>query len=278
MFRIDEAVLRKYGSRRVGAAIPTNNSLADLFHENTKLTELTSRSYGMRISQFNHNPILQRLHEQPFKVYSLMDREELSQPMPRNELESLTFARRSVRSYTGGAMQRDDLSRLLFFSYGQTEAKPKYRAVASGGAIYPLEIYVVALRIEGLERGIYHYNKEQHLLDGVVREDRLPALKEAIYFDTIDIDHAAALVIVTAFFPRMAVKYQDRGYRLILLEAGGLGHAMALEASALGLGTCFIGGFQDDFLSEILGIDGVEEAPLLPIAIGYPAPVSSSQA
>jgi nitroreductase len=43
---------------------------------------------------------------------------------------------------------------------------------------------------------------------------------------------------------------------------------MILEATALGLGSCLVGGFHDDTVSQLLEIDGVNEAPLLPVVVG----------
>jgi len=52
------------------------------------------------------------------------------------------------------------------------------------------------------------------------------------------------------------------------MEAGEVAQNMTLEANALGLGVCLVGGFHDNNLSKILEIDGSYEAPLLPIVVG----------
>jgi SagB-type dehydrogenase family enzyme len=78
-------------------------------------------------------------------------------------------------------------------------------------------------------------------------------------------------VLVTAIFQRSTFKYQDRGYRLILIEAGEVAQNMTLEATSLGLGACLLGGYLDNDLSGLLEIDGIDEAPLLPVVLGRPA-------
>jgi nitroreductase len=55
---------------------------------------------------------------------------------------------------------------------------------------------------------------------------------------------------------------------MVLLEAGAAAHGLSLTATSLGLGDCSVGGFLDDRLSELLRIDGREEAPLLPLVVG----------
>lgn len=267
MFNVGQTYLKKFAARRIGAAVQIDNTLAEIFHENTKLTPLTSRAYGLRIGQVTQNPIMQALFEQPYKIYTLMDQEELPKEPPQTELEKCIHARRSERNYTGEPISRGELARLLYYSYGLT-GPSRYRTVASGGALYPLEIYIFALNVDGLETGIYHYNIEQHCLEALARGNRLEALKECVFFDTIDIDRAAIVVVITAIFQRMTIKYMDRGYRLILIEAGEVVQNMSLLVQSMGLGGCLIGGFQDDNLSRLLGINGVDEAPLVPMTIG----------
>jgi SagB-type dehydrogenase family enzyme len=268
MIEVERRILKKFGGPNLRAALRLDPTLAELYHENTKLTPLSSRAYGAWISQIGRSKVITSLMAKPYKVYSLMDREPLGPALPDNEVERAIAARRSVRSYTGEAVSRQELSRLLQFSYGRTDPRRHYRAVASGGALYPLEVYAFALRVDGLEQGLYHYGAEHHELDVVRRCDRLEELKEAIWFEDIDIDQAAVLLLITSVFQRSTLKYKDRGYRMILMEAGEVAQNLALVAGAMGLGACLVGGFHDDTVSRLLEIDGRDEAPLLPVVVG----------
>lgn len=270
MIEIERAVLKKYAGKRQTSAFKVGASLSEIFHENTKLTPLSARAAGTVIQGITRSPTLRRMIEQPFKVYSLMDQEPLAIPEPAGALDETMLARRSVRHYTGEAIGRDELGRMLYYAYGRTEQRYGYRAVPSGGGLFPLEWYVFALRVEGLEPGLYHYNVLQNCLDAVERADLSAGLKETVWFDGIDVDNAACVVVVTAIFKRMTIKYLDRGYRMALMEAGGAAQNFSLVAASLGLGACYVGGFQDDALSALLGIDGLDEAPLLPIVVGRP--------
>jgi SagB-type dehydrogenase family enzyme len=272
VIEIERQALKKFSDKGFRSAVKMEASLSELFHENTKLTPLSSRSYGAWISQIGHSKMLTSLMAMPFKTYTLMDQVPLPAAPPRSELESLIAARRSIRKYTGESMSQAELASLLYFSYGITDPRRKWRAVASGGGLYPLEVYVVPLNVDDLERGIYHYNVEHNLLDVVSRGDRLPELKECIWFEDIDIDDAAALFIVTAIFERSTLKYQDRGYRMILMEAGEVAQNLTLVANSQNLGVCLVGGFHDNIVSRVLEIDGSYEAPLLPIVVGRMVP------
>ncbi len=53
-------------------------------------------------------------------------------------------------------------------------------------------------------------------------------------------------------------------------KAGEAAQNLFLIATCLDLGTCNLGGFNDDLLSELRDIDGLDEAFLLPVLIGRP--------
>jgi nitroreductase len=64
---------------------------------------------------------------------------------------------------------------------------------------------------------------------------------------------------------------------MILMEAGEAAQNLCLIATSMDLGACLLGGFNDDLLSSFLDIDGVDEAPLLPVLVGRPATHSSGR-
>jgi len=66
------------------------------------------------------------------------------------------------------------------------------------------------------------------------------------------------------------VKYKDRGYRYIFIEAGHLGQNISLVAKNLNLSTCAIGGFIDEELNNLLDIDSQKESVIYIFAVGYP--------
>jgi SagB-type dehydrogenase family enzyme len=65
-------------------------------------------------------------------------------------------------------------------------------------------------------------------------------------------------------------KYADRGYRYAYIEAGAVCENIYLQAESLGLGTVVIGAFNDDALNRLLGVDGLAEAALLIMPVGWP--------
>jgi SagB-type dehydrogenase family enzyme len=271
----ERVVVQKLAQNSVKLGLRSKNALYgesplyEVFHENTKLGRWNGRVYSAWAAAFaQFRPGQTPLHGG--KIYSLMDRHALPQVEAHTALERTIEARRSIRTFSGAPLGVDQLARLLFFTYGRTDRRGSFRAVPSGGALYPLELYLAALNVDGLEAGIYHYAGETHHLDVVEAGNCHAALRDVLYSKGIDIDRASAVVVVTAAFQRSTIKYFDRGYRTVLMEAGEAAQNLSLLATSMDLGACLVDGFNDDRLSELLDIDGVDEAPLLAAVLGRP--------
>jgi len=165
-------------------------------------------------------------------------------------VEEALFRRRSVRRYTGGMLTLGDLSQLLWAAQGVT-SKDGFRTAPSAGALYPLEVYVVAGDVDGLSDGVYHYQAEEHALSKV-RDCDLRRNLSACALHQSQITDAAADIVFTAVFERTTGKYGDRGVRYVYIEAGHAAQNVYLQAEPLGLGVCAIGAFYEDEVSELL--------------------------
>jgi SagB-type dehydrogenase family enzyme len=140
----------------------------------------------------------------------------------------------------------------------------------SGGARHELEGYVVALEVNGVPPGLYHYNAESHALE-LLSTDVNRAMLERLTYGISMPPASAFMCVVTAVFPRTMYKYQHPGnYRVTLLGAGHLGQTFALAATALGLGAWQTIMFRDSELERVLGIDGYTEGALYLLGAGYP--------
>ena len=82
-----------------------------------------------------------------------------------------------------------------------------------------------------------------------------------------DLGKAAALIILSGVIGRSEVKYGINAYRFSLIEAGHIGQNISLFCESKGLGSCAIGGFDNDKLSKLLDLTE-EEIPLYMFAIG----------
>lgn len=183
----------------------------------------------------------------------------------------------SRRAFGDQPLAGGALSALLGAGYGVTHVLESeagapvlpLRAVPSGGALYPLELFVAALRVEGLAAGLYHFDPLRPGLETLrsgIDADEVAAL--STYPEIVS--RCAALIVIAAVFGRSRFKYGLRAYRFALLEAGHVAQNVVLAATALDLGAVPIGGFYDRPSDRFLGLDGVNEATLYTIAVGAP--------
>ena len=190
-------------------------------------------------------------------------------PEPRFEshtsLEQSLLERRSVRTYLPEPLELAQVSQLLWAAQGIT-GPDGLRTSPSAGALYPLEIYMLAGNVNSLAPGIYRYLPEPHALVQVAGGDQRPALHAAA-LEQDAILEAAAVIIISAVPDRTRNKYGDRGERYVHMEVGCVSQSIYLQAGALDLGTVFIGAFDDEAVRELLGA-GEEQDPLGLMPVG----------
>ena len=181
-------------------------------------------------------------------------------------LEAALQARRSVRDFAASPIDLEALAQLSWAAQGVTSSEG-FRTAPSAGALYPLELFVVAGNVPSLPAGIYRYKSKRHQLLPVVSGDRRQELATAALHQTWIAD-APAVVVVAALFERTTGKYGERGIRYVHIEAGHAAENLCLQAVSLGVGTTVVGAFSDDSVKRVL--DLADEEPLLLIPVGKP--------
>ncbi len=193
-------------------------------------------------------------------------------------LERALLDRRSVRDFTDADLSLPDLAQLLWACQGISEVSPgrrgprRARTAPSAGALYPLEVYVIADRVEDLEPGLYHYhpgpNREDHALERLQKGSLSPSLSEAALGQRA-VAEAAANIVIAAVIERTAAKYGSRARRYVLMEVGHAAQNVCLQAESLDLGAVTIGAFSDREVRDLLGED---VDPFYILSIGAPRP------
>ena len=256
------------------------DDLAEQFHEASKLYRSTV-GRSIRVDKLQANPKL-------VQSAAIGARELAHLPMvalPAIDAEAESGRHRSLirppsgRNFKPQGIPLAELGRLLWLSYGAypDDATPesagvggRRRPVASGGGLYPLEVYVIASLDGTGDKGLYHYNVHRHGLDEVratVSPDDLRRLG-----NQGDLLLAApVIVLIAGLFWRSRFKYQLLGYRFTLLEAGALLQQLTLVANELGLSALPFAGIFDDAVEELCELDGVDESFLCSMLLGAPA-------
>lgn len=192
-------------------------------------------------------------------------------PTPRLEgelsVEAALARRRSVRAYASAPTSLAEISQLLWSAQGVTHARG-FRTAPSAGALYPLELYLVAGSVDGLEAGVYRYDPRLHQLHRDSAGDRRAALAAAA-LDQDWIAEAPSILVIGAVYGRSERKYRRRAARYVHMEVGHVVQNLYLQSEALGLGTCIVGGFDDARVRTALGLPAAV-APIGIMPVGRP--------
>ncbi len=230
--------------------------------------------------------------ERPERYKRYPDAKQIPLPEPETTggtgLWETVTKRRSLRNYSSEEMSLEELSQLLWSTQGVTKRLPHHelRAAPSAGALYPIDTYLVVNHVSGLEPGVYHYQVDGHGLELLKSDDEdvsdVTASAEplrgscGVFGQQLTraalhqkmCQTAAVCFIWTAVFNRSKVKYKQRCFRYVYLDAGHICAHLTLAAEALGLGSCAIAAFYDEEVNELLGVDGEDESTLYLCAVG----------
>jgi len=246
--------------------VPRNRSVAEGYHQLTKYRQET-------------------LHARPGLDWSTQ---------PEQYKDIVSSRRLSLRALERRAKPEDPehelarLARLLFYCNGVTGVIPyqdgssqHLRASPSAGALYPTEIYVALRDFPGIESGLYNYQARSHELVMLWDGDQIGPIGEACGNHPAFAD-ARICAVMTGVYWRSAWRYQERGYRRVLLDTGHVLSNMLAYAPHEGYGAHALPAFKDDALNGLFFFDNAVEAALLCVPLTEecgevpPAPLWSS--
>jgi len=142
----------------------------------------------------------------------------------------------------------------------------------SGGALHPIEAYLIVQRVEGLDPGRYHYHVGDHALEpmgaldpAAARELGLVAVAGQEWFAD-----APVQIVLAARFQRNFWKYRNhaKAYRVLHLDAGHLSQNLFLIAAELRLGAFITAAINEIDLEHAFDLDPMSEGPLCVIGLG----------
>lgn len=184
----------------------------------------------------------------------------------QSQLETLLELRKSTREFSNRQLTMEELAKVLgSCRIVDFEREPEKRTYPSGGARFPVEIYLAAYNVAGLDNGAYHYNLLDQSLELLLRQDLQARKRELI---SPFLENPAATIIFTSVLVRAAVKYGARAYPYSLIEAGHMGQNIELACAEEGIGCCSISGFVDSSVKEILDLTD-DEIPIYTISLGW---------
>ncbi len=266
--------MQSHWSIRLDSAFaePRGERLFELFHENSKLFPELARDMA---AEFSVSPVELHLVSRAFKQYRTAPRVALQPEAPGDNVLSLALRERRSARELASPLSLEDLSTLLVECFEPTSimSSEEYgvdqplRPWPSAGGLYPLDVYVVAVNVDGLEPGLYHHNVLTSELEQLAARPPQEILADGFFYQDFIVESGAVLLL-TAVFDRTITKYGERGYRLVLLDAGHAAQNVLLDAERLGLPAVAVGGFCDDSLAADVGLDGVDEAVVHTVILG----------
>src|SRR4030042_762391 len=131
-------------------------------------------------------------------------------------LEELLRQRRSIRAYSDAPLTKDEVMKLLWAGQGITTGGG-FRTAPSAGALYPLEIYLVAGNVDDLAPGIYKYSPVKNALT-LVREGDVRTSLAAASLGQGSVSDGAIDIVIAAVYEGTKVKYGSRGRKKVPIE------------------------------------------------------------
>jgi SagB-type dehydrogenase family enzyme len=186
-----------------------------------------------------------------------------------DDLFAAIRGRRSLRDWAGEPLARDELSALLYFSFGLDAAEGARRTGfdVSVEDNHAIRLYVVVNDVTELAPGVYYYDRSRHALLQL-RAGDYRGLTQAAALNQEVVGGAQAVVLMSIDHERLAWPDGDRGYRYATLDAGMLGGRLYLQSVALQLGCCGIGAYFDHAVNELVEVDASSELVIYLVALG----------
>lgn len=207
----------------------------------------------------------------PYKLYSSQNRIVLPADAECPHKSMHTLLNRFTEYNTQKTPDISELAGILRVACGIT-AKTRYnngdffyRSVASAGALYPCEVYVLINNVKGLDQGLYHYSVVDHALS-FLRQGYLKGYVEQVCGINLHGLGASIVFFLSAIFFRSAWKYRERSYRYHLLDTGHLLENLELAVKAHGFSFKFSYDFDDEKTNRLLGVNERKEVCL---AVGW---------
>lgn len=244
-------------------------SLWETFHENSKITGF---------SEFLPDEEVRRRMEGLWQTLPMGQAQPVALPVPDTAaldapLTAAITRRHSPDNMIAAPLATADLAALLYYMAG---AKPgsgepgrPFRMAPSGGALYPVEIFVHLRTVADFAPGFYYYNPLTHALHPYGDGDRSDAVAACLVQPGLVTDSSVQF-FQTALFARSTFKYGDRGYRFALMEAGHQAQNLSLVSTALGLGCVHVGGYRDHAIDDLLSLDGINHSTIYTAFVGRP--------
>ncbi|WP_408956751.1 SagB/ThcOx family dehydrogenase [Natrinema sp. 74] len=257
------------------------------YHERTKHSPRSVRE-GASGLNFDNKPT-------PYKEYTDLPTWELAErirPPQQPALAAIAEPTPDGDPTRDGRPDLETVTTCCYYAAGITKSIERrgrthlFRAAATTGALYHVDLYVVCGALEaredsatqaesGLAAGVYHFDPRTLSLDVLREGDYRGALAAATGDAVVD---APLSIVATSTWWRNAWKYADRTFRHAFWDSGTTLANLLAVAHALDYRAEVVTGFADRPVADLLGVDPEREAPLAIVPIGASDPPDETPA
>ena len=205
-------------------------------------------------------------------------------PAPSEELDLIhaIINRRSNRNFSDKPISEDDFSTIIFYSAHRIPNATTASGICKddieeinivsdncypypcAGATNSLNVYVWASNIRNIEIGLYKYNTEKHLLEGISTCER-NFFNKMFFDDAIWPSRASASILISGSINK---RTYSNNYNFLHLEAGHLLQNIQLLSTSIGISSCLFGDINESFFLKLISEDDFHEILLAAILIG----------
>jgi ribosomal protein S12 methylthiotransferase accessory factor len=178
-------------------------------------------------------------------------------------LDRFLLSRATTKTFADRAISASALHQLLWSLAGVVSIKhPRkgdvlpQRTLASAGGMYLLEIYLVLQRPVGdYSPGVYqiHYPHERMVFLQKIGEGTAQLARA--FISPWELTYATGAIFLAADPAVGAMRYKSRSLQYLFMEAGAALHNGGLSADALELGYATIGGYHEQPVAQMCGLD-----------------------
>lgn len=239
-------------------------SIGKEFMEKTRFQNLGRSDQSRNLPQ----PSLELEYDVSRPIFDLPEPDKIK--VRSFDLRQAIEGRRSIREYSQEPLTVEELSYLLWVTQGVIQVIPgaTFRNVPSAGARHALETYLLINNVRDVPDGIYRFLAIEHKL---VEINTDPDIVDRVVEGCLGQDFvkkSAVTFIWTADTYRMKWRYGERGYRYLHLDVGHACQNLYLSAGSIDCGVCAIAAFLDEYMNDLLELDGVEQITLYIATVG----------
>lgn len=143
------------------------------------------------------------------------------------------------------------------------------RGTASGGGMYPTEIFWVSGQSGSFLPGVYHYDNGQHALARLLSGDVTRQVRQAVG-EHPAVMHTDQFLLIALNFWKNSFKYNSFSYHVVTQDLGALLASLRLLANGFGSDLQTLLWYSDESLNRLLGLDTLYESvcAVIPIPTG----------